>query len=181
MKIVPLRVNCNANFVMFTSLRDRSRERSGRKERSRSRDTRRSRSHDRGRRRSHSPPALMPARNIEITATQHAQINQFLTASILTPPSTVHSVAQLVGIQPDTSLRTDFSNLFQSSSSTMQVPLSVPNSAALKIASEKAKNLLKAKNLTDTLKISSTGNSVASNCNDSSHDGKSLFQLFKKI
>ena len=52
-----------------------------------------------------------------------------------------------------------------------QPSIAMMKSAALKIASEKAKNLLKAKNLTDTLKISNNGNSIASNGNYSSHDG----------
>jgi hypothetical protein len=114
------------------------------------------------------------SRNIEITPSQQAQITQFLSASLsnLTPQqSAAHSLTQYTAMQPaDTAFRTDFSNLFQSSSTNMQA-VSVPNSAALKIASEKAKSLLKAKNLTDALKISSNGNSVVSNGNDSSHDG----------
>lgn len=155
--------------------RDRSRERSSRKERSRSRDLRRSRSYERSHRRNNSPPtsSVMSAmsvasRNLEITP-----ISQFLSATLsnITPQqSAAHSLTQFTAIQPDTSLRTDFSNLFQSSTTNMQVA-SAPNSAALKIASEKAKSLLKAKNLTDTLKISSNGNSVVSNGNDSSRDG----------
>ncbi|XP_070493436.1 splicing factor 1-like [Chironomus tepperi] len=161
--------------------RDRSRERTSRKERSRSRDSRRSRSYERSHRRVNSPPTSSvmntmsaASRNLEITPSQQAQITQFLSASLsnLTPQqSTAHSLAQFTTIQPDTTLRTDFSNLFQSTSTNMQVA-SVPNSAALKIASEKAKSLLKAKNLTDTLKTASNGNSIASNGNDSSRDGE---------
>ena len=113
------------------------------------------------------------SRNIEITPSQQAQITQFLSASLsnITPQqSTAHSLTQYAAV-PDPTIRTDFSNLFQSTSTSMPVA-SAPNSAALKIAAEKAKNLLKAKNLTDTLKISSNGNSVVSNGNDSSRDGK---------
>jgi hypothetical protein len=108
---------------------------------------------------------------IEMTAAQQAQITQFLSASLSGLPQVqtpMHSIAQHI-IQPET-IRTDFSNLFQSSSSALQV--TVPNSSALAIAAAKAKDLLKAKNLTDTLKNVNNGESITSNGNESSQDGE---------
>jgi hypothetical protein len=140
--------------------------------RSRSRDYRRSRSRDRNsRRKSISPPKLQ--QKIDITPAQQAQITQFLSASlsglapsqqsILSAPSILHPP-----IEP---IRTDFSNLFQSTS-TFPVTAGL-NSSALAIAAAKAKDLLRAKNLTETVSkiMPSNGNSVTSNGNESSHDG----------
>lgn len=110
-----------------------------------------------------------------MTASQQAQITQFLSAAI-SQPLPIHSNPPLATVlQPEVSIRTDFSNLFQSSAATTTNVLQTgPNSKLLAIAAEKAKNLLKAKNITDSLKIVSNGNSVASNGNESSQDGKNL-------
>lgn len=107
-----------------------------------------------------------------MSAAQQAQINQFLSASLsgLGPPSTtVHSIAHHV-MQPET-VRTDFSNLFHSTvASTVTAG---PNASALAIAAAKARDLLKSRNITDTLKVvASNGNSVTSNGNESSRDGR---------
>lgn len=131
---------------------------------------RRSRSHHR---RSHTPPTT-PAQKIEMSAAQQAQITQFLSASLsgIQPSSTVHSIAQHMP-QPEP-VRTDFSNLFHSISTSSAVPAG-PNASALAIAAAKAKDLLRSKNLTDTMKVTSNGNSIASNGNDSSREGKRHF------
>ena len=106
-----------------------------------------------------------------MTAAQQAQINQFLSASLsglAGPASTVHSIAQHVIAQSEP-VRTDFSNLFQSTSASAPGP----NASALAIAAAKAKDLLRAKNLTDSMmKHASNGNSINSNGNESSRDGE---------
>lgn len=86
--------------------------------------------------------------------------------------TTVHSIAQHHIAQPEP-VRTDFSNLFHSISTSSTVTAS-PNASALAIAAAKAKDLLRSKNLTDTMKVASNGNSVTSNGNDSSRDGESI-------
>lgn len=120
-----------------------------------------------------------------MTPAQQAQITQFLSASLSnfnqSQISNVQTINPLTSILPESTIRTDFSNLFQSSSSSSTAVTSLlPNSAALAIAAEKAKNLLKAKNLTDTLKVVSNGNSVTSNGNESSQDGKIIIILINK-
>lgn len=148
-------------FFKSSSCRERS-------ERSRER-TRRSRSHHR---RTPTPPTA--SQRLEMSAAQQAQITQFLSASLSSlgqPATTVHSIAQHVMPQPEP-VRTDFSNLFNS----VTVPgtsATVPNPSALAIAAAKAKDLLRARNLTDTVKVTANnGNSVASNGNESSRDGE---------
>lgn len=108
---------------------------------------------------------------IEISAAQQAHITQFLSASLsgIQGPSTVHSIAHHLP-QPEP-MRTDFSNLFNSISTSSAVSAG-PNASALAIAAAKAKDLLRARNLTDTIKVASNGNSVTSNGNDSSRDGE---------
>lgn len=176
--------------------RDRSRSKD-RARRSRSREARRSYSRDRDRDRDRGGGAGSGRRQRTKTppptqiASMQAQITQFLSASLsgLTQPLITQPIMQ--HHHHTESIRTDFSNLFQSSTfaaaSTTTIP-SVPNSAALAIAAAKAKDLLKAKNLTDTLKIASNGESVASNGNESSHDeGKSFnfkildYKIIKKL
>lgn len=63
--------------------------------------------------------------------------------------------------------RTDFSNLFQNSGN-----VSLGNSSALAIAAAKAKDLMRSKNLTESVKNANNGSSVTSNGNESSRDGK---------
>jgi hypothetical protein len=83
----------------------------------------------------------------------------------LAPSSAIHHIAH----QSSEPLRTDFSNLFnQLSASAVVAP--GPNASALAIAAAKAKDLLRAKNLTETMKTTSNGNSMASNGNESSRD-----------
>lgn len=109
-----------------------------------------------------------------MSAVQQAQINQFLSASLSglnQPATTVHSIAHHVNPQPEP-MRTDFSNLFHSITATSSAVAAGPNATALAIAAAKAKALLRAKNLTDTMKTTSNGNSVASNGNESSRDRK---------
>jgi hypothetical protein len=113
-----------------------------------------------------------------MTAAQQAHITQFLSASLsgLAPPSTVHHIAH----QHTEPIRTDFSNLFHSiSTSGGAVP--GPNASALAIAAAKAKDLIRSKNLTDTMKTASNGNSAASNGNDSSRDGELCEYRSKKF
>jgi hypothetical protein len=119
---------------------------------------------------------LTTQQKIEISAVQQNQIAQFISASLsgMAQPAALHHSIVPPLIQQDT-MRTDFSNLFQSSSmpvvaTTSFQPTSMPNNAALAIAAAKAKDLLRAKNLTDTMKITNNGDSVASNGNESSHD-----------
>ena len=84
--------------------------------------------------------------------------------------TTVHSIPhQIPHPEP---IRTDFSNLFHSISTSSSVTAAGPNATALAIAAAKAKDLLRSKKLTDTMKTVSNGNSVTSNGgNESSHDG----------
>lgn len=109
-----------------------------------------------------------------MSAAQQAQITQFLSASLsgLGPSSTVHSIARPM---PEP-VRTDFSNLFHSISTAATAG---PNATALAIAAQKAKDLLRAKNLTDRMNTTSNGNSMASNGNESSHDGECISPLCK--
>lgn len=148
-------------FRLLIDLNFHCRNRSKSRERSR-----RSRSHHR---RSQTPPTTS-AHRMEMTAAQQAQITQFLSASLsgLAQPTTVHSIAQHIAPEPQP-LRTDFSNLFHSISTSVSAG---PNASALAIAAAKAKDLMRAKNLTDAIKTTSNGNSIASNGNDSSRDGK---------
>lgn len=144
--------------------------------RSKSRERpRRSRSHHR---RSQTPPTSSAQRMEMATAlseAQKAQISQFLSGSLSglnQPTSTVHSIAH--HIPQAEPIRTDFSNLFHSIS-TSSVASAGPNASALAIAAAKAKVLLKAKKLNDKMRTVSNGNSVASNGeNESSRDGESL-------
>jgi hypothetical protein len=110
-----------------------------------------------------------------MTAEQQAHVTQFLSASLsgLAPTSTVHHIGQ----QSSEPIRTDFSNLFNSISSSTAAVMG-PNASALAIAAAKAKDLLRAKNLTETMKTVSNGNSMASNGNESSHDGESEHEGF---
>lgn len=109
-----------------------------------------------------------------MSAAQQAQITQFLSASLSglnQPASTVHSIANHMP-QPEP-IRTDFSNLFHSI--TTSAVTAGPNASALAIAAAKAKDLLKSKKLTDTIKTVSNGNSITSNGeNESSRDGEFL-------
>lgn len=118
-----------------------------------------------------------------MTAAQQAQITQFLSASLSGvigggPAQTVHSIAhsQHIMAQPEP-VRTDFSNLFHSISSSAAATTTAPNASALAIAAAKAKDLLRAKNLTETMKVASNGNSITSNGNDSSRDGKRTIKI----
>lgn len=106
-----------------------------------------------------------------MTAAQQAHITQFLSASLsgIGPASTVHHIAQ-----QHEPVRTDFSNLFHSIATSAPGP----NASALAIAAAKAKDLLRAKNLTDTMKTTSNGNSVVSNGNESSRDGKFNYERY---
>lgn len=99
-----------------------------------------------------------------MTAEQQAHVTQFLSASL---SGVVHHIAP----QSSEPLRTDFSNLFNSISSSTSIAPG-PNASALAIAAAKAKDLLRARNLTDKLK--SNGDSLASNGNESSRDGELL-------
>lgn len=110
-----------------------------------------------------------------MSAAQQVIGTQFLSQSLSglnQTASTVHSIAQNL---PQPEVRTDFSNLFQSLSSGPTVSTAGPNASALAIAAAKAKDLLRAKRLTDALKTVSNGNSVTSNGgNESSRDGEYL-------
>lgn len=73
-------------------------------------------------------------------------------------------------------LRTDFSNLFGPTSvvPTTSAPSvgSALNASALAIAAQKAKDLLRSKNLTETFVAEKNGSSVTSNGNESSQEGE---------
>lgn len=140
--------------LLYFRNRSKSRERS-----------RRSRSHHR---KSQTPPTTS-AQRMEMSAAQQAQITQFLSASLsgIGPASTVHSIAHHHAPEP---VRTDFSNLFHSIS-TSTAATAGPNATALAIAAQKAKDLLRAKKLNDKMKTSN-GDSMASNGNESSRDRK---------
>jgi hypothetical protein len=127
----------------------------------------RNRSKSRERSRRSTPPTT--SHKVEMTAAQQAHITQFLSASLsgLGPATTVHHISQ----QHSEPVRTDFSNLFHSISTSAAVAPG-PNQSALAIAAAKAKDLLRAKNLTDTMKTASNGNSALSNGNESSRDGE---------
>jgi hypothetical protein len=112
-----------------------------------------------------------------MTAAQQAQITQFLSASLSgigQPATTVHSIANVIAHEP---IRTDFSNLFHSISNSSAVAPG-PNASALAIAAAKAKDLLKSRNLSDSMRASGNGNSVTSNGNDSSRDGELVKRKF---
>lgn len=98
-----------------------------------------------------------------------AQIKHFLSASLTgigNQPQTVHSIAQhsMMHSEP---MRTDFSNLFNSNSSVGSS--AGPNASALAIAAAKARDLLRNKNLTESMK---TGNGNSLHSNGSSRDGE---------
>lgn len=89
------------------------------------------------------------------------------------PSQTVHSIAeQFAYVQPPQMepMRTDFSNLFQSNSSEERAA----GASAIEIAAARVKDLLRSKKLTDKMQNTNNGNSVTSNGNESSRDGKSI-------
>lgn len=102
--------------------------------------------------------------------------------SSLTAPQPAFHQTSLLGNppallpQPPQTIRTDFSNLFQSSINEMSTltAAAATNSSARAIAAAKAQELLRAKNLnlSDALRSVNTSNSVNSNGNESSRDGK---------
>lgn len=102
-----------------------------------------------------------------ISASLSGISNQSSAAVLTAPPLMAHVVEPV---------RTDFSNLFGSSSSSVFQSMA-PNASALAIAAAKAKDLMKSKNLSEILNVEKNGSSLTSNGNESSQEGKSNYFL----